>query len=329
MIKRCIFTITAALLISLILTQSFFELRTIDPSLQLEHDYTDIAQDIRDDYQPDSSMPSKTEQPQSTTSPSKNDPLKIPSSGVSKKNYSKLLKDIKEYLGSQQGVYGLYFLDLKSGQTMNLNSTRKFIAASTIKVPINLYLYSMYSEGKINLDETVEYTEADYEEGTGVIQYAEFGSEYSLRELSRLSIEESDNVAINMLSRYLDYEKVVEYMEALVNHTIQRDRNVTTPKDMAIYLKVLLDLSQNKPDTHELLDFLMNTEYNDRIPLYLPEDVPVAHKIGNQVEARHDVGIVFAKRPYILCLYTEKVDEEAAPETLATVSKMIYDFSQH
>lgn len=328
MIKRYTASIICAILISLLLAQSFLEPGNIEPVLQLEHNYSDIAQDIRDNNT-DSSPAPAADQAQPSSSPAINDPLQIPSTGASRKNYSKLLKDIKEYLGSQQGVYGLYFLDLKNGQTMTFNPTKKFIAASTIKVPINLYLYSMYSEGKISLDETVEYKEVDYEEGTGDIQYAEFGSEYSLRELSRLSIEESDNVAINMLSRYLDYEKVVEYMESLVNHTIQRDRNVTTPKDMAIYLKVLLDLSQRKPDTQELLDFLMNTEYNDRIPLYLPEDVPVAHKIGNQVEARHDVGIIFAKRPYILCLYSEKVDEEAAPETLAHISKMIYDFSQN
>jgi len=333
MLKRYLFIIITAILICLLFTNNFFKVNYIDSALQLYHNYTDISNGIREENKPEVSpaptpLPDSTPQP-SSTPPFKNDPLKITSTGISKKNYSKLQKNIKEYLDSQQGVYGVYFLDLKSGQTFNINSTRKFIAASTIKVPINLYLYQMYSEGKISLDETITYEECDYEEGTGDIQYAEFGTEYTLKELSRLSIEASDNVAINMLARYLGYEKIIEYRESLVNHTIQQDRNVTTPKDMAIYLKVLLDLTQNSPDTHELLDFLLNTEYNDRIPLYLPEDVPVAHKIGNQVEACHDVGIVFAKRPYILCLYSEKVDEETAPETLAQVSKMIYDFSQN
>lgn len=336
--KYIIIVFTAMLLTSIFYFGNTF-IKIEEPVFNITYDYSDLARDIRDNV---ASSPDQISEAEVTPVPSEK-PTPVPSQkpaedtskkntvskNTPKKNYSKLLANIKSYLSNQEGVYGIYFLDLTSGQSMGLNSTRKFIAASTVKVPINLYLYKLYSEGGISLDETVTYTEADYEEGTGDIQYQDFGTEYSLRELSRMSIEISDNVAINMLSRYLDYEKVVEYMEGLEGHSIQRNKNQITPKDMAVFLKTLLDLTQNNPDTHELLDFMLNTEFNDRIPLLLPPEVPVAHKIGNQVEAVHDVGIVFAQKPYILCLYSEKVNEDTAPDVLAQISKMVYDFSQN
>jgi len=322
MLKRYLLTIFIAVLIAFALSKNFqkFIVTPEETVFNLKHDYSSIAKTLNDNRNQIDENPSPIASP----------PLSPMSTSIDqKKNYNKLQTSMKKYLAKQQGTYGVYFLDLTEGQRMGLNANKNFIAASTIKVPINLYLYSMYSKNKFSIDDTVTYMESDYEEGTGDIQSDDFGNTYSLRELSRLSIEVSDNVAINMLSRYLDYEKVVEYMERLVNHAIPRDENVTTPRDMTLYLKSLLDLTQKHPKTHELLDFLLNTEYNDRIPLYLPPEVPIAHKIGNQTGAVHDAGIVFAQRPYILCLFSENVDEEAAPEVLAQISKMVYDYSQN
>lgn len=349
MIKRYIFIVIAAILTVLTLSENHLqEYGTVynDIEFKLEHDYETLAKNLIKSIKPGNSVTpgptasGNTSGNVSSPSPSLVSPTPAlssktpaatvkPTPAVPKKNYNVLLNNIKSYLSDYEGTFGIYFLSLTNGQTMGLNAKRNFIAASTIKVPINLYLYNMYSQNKISLDDTVTYLEQDYEDGTGSIQSEEFGNEYSLRELSRRSIVESDNVAINMLSRYLDYEYVVDYMDSLVKHATPRDRNATSPRDMAVYLKTLLDMTQTHPETHEVLDFLLHTEFNDRIPLYLPPDIPVAHKIGTQTRAIHDVGIVFAPKPYIICIYSENVDEDTAPEVVAQISKMVYDFSQN
>jgi beta-lactamase class A len=346
MVKRYIIIVLVAILIVLSLSENHLqEYGTVykDIEFKLEHDYETLAKNLMKGIKPGNSVtpgPTAFGNTSSSPSPAPGSPTptlssktpaatRKPAQTAPKKNYNVLLNNIKSYLSAYEGTFGIYFLSLSNGQTMGLNAKRNFIAASTIKVPINLYLYNMYSQNKISLDETVTYLEEDYEDGTGSIQYENFGNDYSLRELSRRSIVESDNVAIKMLSRYLDYKYVVDYMDSLVKHATPRDRNATSPSDMAIYLKKLLDMTQTHPETHEVLDFLLHTEFNDRIPLYLPSDIPIAHKIGTQTRAIHDVGIVFAPKPYIICIFSENVDEDTAPEVVAQISKMVYDFSQN
>mgnify|MGYP001788021598 CR=1 FL=1 len=248
---------------------------------------------------------------------------------VSRKSYNQLIDDIKGYISDKEGIFGIYFISLTTGQSFGINENEVFTAASTVKVPINLYLFNRIAQNKINPAKNLLYTEEDYEEGTGTIQFGDFGTKYSIRELSQLSIEASDNIAINMLMRYLGRNNILKFMESIVKHPVDKERNVSTPKDMALYLKALLAFREkNTKLGDELLDYMEHTEFNDRMPLYLPENIPVAHKIGTQVKAIHDIGIVFAEKPFILSILSEEVDEELAPEVIAQISRMVYDFEQ-
>lgn len=246
-----------------------------------------------------------------------------------RKSYIQLIDNIKAYISDKEGIYGVYFISLTTGQSFGINENEVFTAASTVKVPINLYLFNQIAQNKVNPSKNLFYTEEDYEEGTGTIQFEDFGTKYSIRELSKLSIEASDNVAINMLMRYLGRNNIIKFMESIVKHPVDKEKNVTTSKDMALYLKALLAFREkNQKLGDELLDYMEHTEFNDRIPLYLPENIPVAHKIGTQLKAIHDIGIVFAEKPFILSVLSKEVDEELAPEVIAQISRMVYDFEQ-
>jgi beta-lactamase class A len=103
----------------------------------------------------------------------------------------------------------------------------------------------------------------------------------------------------------------------------------TCPKDMAMYLKELYRLYLENPEVYgELIDYLQNTIFNDRINALLPDDIKVAHKVGNQVSSMSDVGIVFADQPYVLAMMSDNVNPSEACEVIAKVSKMIFDCTQ-
>lgn len=247
-----------------------------------------------------------------------------------KKNYNPLIKKIRSFLNDKEGLYGIHFISLYNNQRFGINDSEPITAASTTKVPINLYLYNLEALGKIDFETLIEYTEEDYEEGTGSIQNEEFGIEYTIRELSRLSIEESDNVAINMLIRNLGMDNVKIFMEGIVKHKVDLEHNSLTPRDMATFMKAVYEFNKNhEEEGKELLNFLENTEFNDRIPLYLPEGTVVAHKIGNQVGTMNDIGIIFTENPYIVAFMSKEVNEDEASEVIAQISKMIYDFEQN
>lgn len=243
------------------------------------------------------------------------------------RDYSEVINSVKDIVSNVQGSYGIYFISLINGQSFGINDMEQCFAASTVKLPVNLYLFDKFSKGELDPEATITYLEEDFEEGCGEIQYEDIGNEYTLRELSRLSIELSDNIAINMLIRYLDRDKIYDFEEKIVGRKLERDGNLSTARDMALYLQELVNFSSQYPkEGEELIEYLKNTEFNDRIPLYLPPDVEVAHKIGNGIGAIHDVGIIYAEKPYILSVMTKEADEQEAYEAIARISRMVYDF---
>lgn len=244
------------------------------------------------------------------------------------RNYDDLRKHILDYISLQDGIYGVYVKDLKTGRYFSVNGNAPYIAASTYKVPENLCLYEKVIAGEIDLDEEMVYTQADYETGTGSIQYQPLGTRYTLRELVKLNMTVSDNVAKNMIKRKLGRETIINYMDSLGGRYLPIDKNITSPRDMKIYMEKVLELNVKHPEViGEFIHNLKHTEFNDRINKLLPPDIEVAHKIGNQVNVLNDVGIVYhPSNPYIITILSEHVRYSQASDTIPKISKMIYDY---
>lgn len=72
----------------------------------------------------------------------------------------------------------------------------------------------------------------------------------------------------------------------------------------------------------KLVNDLSNTNYdNQRIPKYIPNNVKVAHKIGDLKGYAHDAAIVYADHPYVIVVMTQYVGYEA----ISQLSKQVYD----
>lgn len=96
---------------------------------------------------------------------------------------------------------------------------------------------------------------------------------------------------------------------------------ITTPEDMGIYLERLLTFSKEKPELgNEVLHYMANSVF--------PADIIVAHKMGALNDKFHDVGIVFSNRPYIITIFTDEAWEKVSLQTLADVSRIVYDFQE-
>ncbi|MDI3257469.1 MAG: class A beta-lactamase-related serine hydrolase [Kyrpidia sp.] len=248
--------------------------------------------------------------------------------GAKPPDYTFLRQAIATYLASQPGSYGVVAVDLASGAKLDVDGDRVFYAASTFKLPLNLYLYTLIAEGRVDPNTKLTYEASDYEEGTGWIAGTPVGSEYTIRELSQASIVASDNVATNILLDDLGIDHVKSFMQQLGGkHVIEGD-NVTSADDMALYAIKLYEFSKQHPAVAApLIEDLEHTDFNDRIPAKLPADIPVAHKIGNWTDQWHDVGIVYLPgRPYVISLFSRDIDQDTASQVLSTVSRMVYDF---
>jgi len=251
-------------------------------------------------------------------------------------DYGPLEEKISQFIKEQGGRIGFYFYDLHSGESIGVNEREPFTAASSIKAPIVLYLLQQVAEGKITLEERMSYrAETDYSDGAGAIQFfTEDGTSYSLGVLANLAISVSDNIAWKMLLRRLGKDKIGAYFRSLGGETVYPGgANVSTARDLGIYLQALLNFTERHPELGErLLDTMSHTIYdNEGIPPGVPPGVRVAHKVGTVTGIANDIGIVFLKdRPYILSVLTEGIGQgiDDGFATIGELSRLVYEYQR-
>lgn len=241
----------------------------------------------------------------------------------------KLLSDALQGVTSPVGVA---VTDLASGAEVFIRPDRPFPAASVAKIPIAMAVLHAVTEGTISLDDEVAYQAAtDYEGGAGSMRYTiEEGDRFPVSYLLDRMIVVSDNIARNMLERYIGPGTVKAYMLA---QGVQPPYDPSNPELTARGTNILLLRLQQgqagiRPDlTQMLIDLLSNTVYNDRIPAKLPQDVTVAHKVGTLTNAVHDAGIVYAPdRAFAISVFTQDIPYDDAVDLIATLARTVYDY---
>jgi len=248
-------------------------------------------------------------------------------------DYTPLRQELLRYLDGKPATYGIYFKDLISGTEFGINDREPIHAASTIKVPVVLYLNTLAAQGKVKWEDRVTYrSDVDYQGGAGVLQFAaRDGDRYSLRVLANLSVTVSDNIAYRMLVRYLGKEKIAQFMRSLGGEVVFPDGTaMTTARDMGRYIQAVLDFARQHPEPGKrLLDDMANPIYHIGLPGELPPYVTVAHKEGDVWGVTNDVGVVFGSRPYILCVLIKGVDDlDQGFAEIAHISKIVYDYQE-
>lgn len=275
------------------------------------------------------SAPTSPVEPAPSTGPA---PLADPLIDPAAAHLEPLRDDLNRYLGQQPGAYGLALVDLTSGAQIGIQQDRLFLAASTYKLPMAMFVLDEVARGQASLDETVTYTADDWQGGTGVLQdeIAE-GDAVTIGRLVELAITESDNVATEMLRRRFTREAILDYMRRFGATQLQYDalNYGATPRDMARYLAALYRQEGiADPLLSEFLgDLLARTVWDDRIAAGIPDGVTVAHKIGTLPGVVNDAALVLHPlRPYVLTFYSEGVEDAAGCAVAAEVSRRVYAF---
>lgn len=235
---------------------------------------------------------------------------------------SNLEAKIKEYLGINSSRVGLAYYDIQSGKSFSINGDKYYNAASTVKVPMNMVLFDMVKEGKININSTVKYnSKTDYEGGTGILQSQKLSKPIALQKLSDYSIIYSDNIATRMIIRTIGRSEMKRRFGVKAGHTVPT-KNTITPNEQLTFLKQLYENKNNNSYYTRLIDIMKKTEFHDRLDKYVPQDI-VAHKIGNYGSYVNDIGIIYSTKPYIIAVYTEGLAN--ANESIANINKMLYE----
>lgn len=249
-----------------------------------------------------------------------------------RKDSEDLKKQIQSAAGNTLKNYSVYVADYHSNFTMGINESEIFGAASVNKLPIMAAIYIEAQNGKVNFDQVITLQKEDIQDyGTGSIRYDPPGTTYTVKTLVRLMMQKSDNTAAFLLGNYVVGLPAVQ---STINSwgLTQTDmaNNKTSNKDMELLLsKIYGNNVASPPLTAEMLGFMRDSDFENRIPADLPQDVTVYHKTGDgETGEVHDVGIVVhGKTAYYIGILTSNAgDPEVASKLESKISKIVYDF---
>src|SRR3989338_1726447 len=242
---------------------------------------------------------------------------------------AELKNKIEKELEQTTGTYSIYFYDLTTGDNFGINEEMIMTAASVNKIPILAAVYYSAGKGIIDLDKIIVPQVTDIQDyGTGTIRYNKPGTAYSIKTLARLMMEKSDNTADYLFASVIvGLDEVQKLVEGWGMTQTDMKSNKTSVYDI---FKITKKMYQNEITTpeysREMIDFMDDSDFEDRIPKGVPSTITVYHKTGDEVRAIHDAGIiVLPDRPYFLGVMTTDIaDEEETKSKIARISRIVF-----
>ena len=197
---------------------------------------------------------------------------------------------------------------LSDGASIAYNVNASYKCASSFKAVAALYAFKKAQEGVYSLNTPLTYTSADYYSGSGILKSGSVGATYTLRQVADYSIRYSDNIAYTMLQRYIDKAGFVEMVKNMGCSVYEQCKITNWPNvsamDAALWWAEIYSFYQSSPTYgKELYDIYLGAT-NPAIKKALGGQYSVAHKSGSISQYFHDGGIVHAKEPYLLVVYT-------------------------
>ena len=113
-------------------------------------------------------------------------------------NINNIQTIIDSYAQSLSGKFGVFFKDLNTGVSCGTNINEVFPTASMAKVYILAELYKLAYEGKIDLDQRLEFKASNKSAGSGVLSELTPGFSLTIRDYALLMMNISDNAAADI-----------------------------------------------------------------------------------------------------------------------------------
>ena len=236
---------------------------------------------------------------------------------------------LNEKYGTDSNV-SIYFEYLPTGANIALQKDAEFYPASLLKVPVAMAVARKIERGDWKWTNELVLMSTDKNDEFGTLYKKPTNSTYTIEELVRRSLADSDNTAHFMLVRNLDIEEMKDVYDHMGLEGFLETEGTLSAKKYSIMFRALYSSSfLTEKNSQKLLLSLSQSPFNAYIQSALPEDIVFAHKIGIDTAKKVylDSGIVYAKsRPYILTIMTKNKDEEIAQKIMADVSEKVYNY---
>lgn len=252
------------------------------------------------------------------------------------------MKALKLQLNSLMQQYpmikpSIYVWEYENGKYVDINADKLYSAASIIKLPVLVRLFKSIEAGQMTIYDEMTLTNYYKSGGSGNLQYAQTGRKYTLDQLAKTMIQDSDNTSTNMLmSKMGGMDDVnIGLRDWGISTTYVRTwlpdlggTNKTTAKDIA---KILYNLDNpgflNINSREYIIDYLSHVKNNRLIAAGLGDGALFIHKTGDIGTMLGDAGIVYAqngKKYIVVILANRPHNAPQGKDFIVKASELIY-----
>ncbi|CAM3313801.1 serine hydrolase [Vagococcus fessus] len=236
----------------------------------------------------------------------------------------KLDADLASFLAEKGGDISVHVETTDNKFAYNFYGDEVKRTASSIKLPFISYLMTLVDSGLVDLDTVLTYTANFKLDGTGIIQFEPFGSQYTVKELAELVIRHSDNVAYIMLLNFVGEANFIQFLAEL-DPASPPNRVFSTARILSKSMEYV-HKKQEKSDNMKLLyNWIQNSTFDDGVEIGLP-GVDVAHKTGwmPMYKVSNDISLVFDKeRPYYMTIMTVGYGDDYSEQAIGDIAKLV------
>lgn len=223
------------------------------------------------------------------------------------------ISEIVSYYGLSEGTLSVAYYNTVTSETYEYCEDIYMFAASTYKLPLNMYYYMKENSGEISSDAVV--------------------GGYTLSNAHYLSIVNSDNAAseamMNALGSYSEYKNLMlttfgdSYYGDLdnVNPIIYTDNDYPA----GFLMNVLQYLWQNQDQFQELLSYMSSPDQINAVDNTLKNYVTVYQKQGWYNEVNTLTEIVMTEQPYLAVIMVDDPSYQS-PSILSDINTAVYEY---
>lgn len=232
------------------------------------------------------------------------------------------------------GTVSVAVRNVTTGAQAEVNADEVHPAASLFKVPVLVEVLKQSRLRRISLDEQVLLRNDQWADGSGVLQ-ARIGERIPVRELLRLMVAESDNVAALALMDLVGADNINSTLQGMgLQWTKVQDRrlsqslHVTTAHDMAVLMEVIASGQLiDRETSEEAVRLLELKQARSWLDDGLPWWAKMAHKWGELPSVRHDAGIIFTPRStWVVVVLTRGADVASSADVITRIARTTFDY---
>lgn len=245
-------------------------------------------------------------------------------------------KGMKEFVASEEkkgNRVGVYFEYLNTGANVSINQDERFWPASLSKMPTVMAVMKKIEKGEWKLSNELVLFSEDQDARFGDVYKRAPGTRFTIEELLREVLVNSDNTAHKMLVRNLSSENYTDMFEALGMEELFDKNYDITAKEYSRIFRVLFTASYlNRENSQKILSWLSESQFREFLGAGIPADVVFSHKIGEEYEqiVFLDSGIIYVHdRPCLITVMVKVGDGggvESAKAIMKELSNIAYKY---